>query len=65
MLVKKKFKRLKINAGFTLSIANGVLAVKLSETHYRILGTSDKPTEANKTEEVWVDSLMLKPWWKW
>lgn len=65
MLVKKPFKRLKVNAGFTLSIADGVMAVKLSETHYRVLGTTDKAVKADRKEEVWVDSVQVKPWWKW
>ena len=65
MLVKKPFKRLKANAGFTLSVAQGTMAVKVSETHYRVLGTTGKPTPASKKEEVWVDSVQVKPWWKW
>ena len=38
MIKQVKFKRLQVNAGFTLSIANGTMAVKISETHYRVLG---------------------------
>lgn len=64
MLVQKPFKRLKVNAGFTLSIADGVMAVKLSETHYRILGTTDRPIQSTRKEIVWVDTLMVKPWWQ-
>lgn len=64
MVIQKKFKRLKVNAGFTLSVAHGTMAVKLSETHYRILGTTGPATEANKNELVWVDSIQVKPWYK-
>lgn len=65
MLVKKPFKRLKVNAGFTLSVADGVMAVKVSETHYRVLGTTDKPVKANPKEVVWVDDIQLKRWYQW
>lgn len=65
MLVQKPFKRLKVNAGFTLSVANGVMAVKLSETHYRVLGDTGPAIKANRKELVWVDTLMVKPWWQW
>lgn len=65
MLVQKPFKRLKVNAGFTLSVANGVMAVKLSETHYRVLGDTGPAIKANCKELVWVDTLMVKPWWQW
>lgn len=65
MLVQKPFKRLKVNAGFTLSVANGVMAVKLSETHYRVLGDTGSAIKANRKELVWVDTLMVKPWWQW
>jgi hypothetical protein len=64
MLVQKQFKRLKVNAGFTLSVSNGVMAVKLSETHYRILGSTGPSVKASPKEVVWVDSLQVKPWWK-
>lgn len=64
MLVQKKFKRLNVNAGFTISTATGVMAVKLSETHYRILGTTGESIKAGKNEVVWVDSVQVKPWWK-
>lgn len=65
MLVQKPFKRLKVNAGFTLSVADGVMAVKLSETHYRVLGDTGPAIKANRKELVWVDTLMVKPWWQW
>ena len=64
MLVQKQFKRLKVNAGFTLSVSNGVMAVKLSETHYRILGSTGPTVKASPKEVVWVDTLQIKPWWK-
>lgn len=63
MLIQKKFKRLNINAGFTFKIATGVMAVKVSKTHYRISGTTtDIKADPNKV--VWVDSFQVKPWWK-
>lgn len=64
MLVQKPFKRLKVNAGFTLSVANGVMAVKLSETHYRVLGDTGKAIAANPKEVVWVDTIMVKRWYQ-
>lgn len=64
MITQVKFKRLQVNAGFTLSVADGVMAVKVSKTHYRILGTTDKPIEASKNELVWADSHQVKPWYK-
>ena len=63
-IVQVKFKRLKVNAGFTLSVADGFLAIKVSKTHYRILGTTDEPTKASPNELVWADKIMVKPWWK-
>ena len=65
MLVQKKFSRLKVNAGFTLSVADGVMALKVSETHYRVLGDAGRPIQATRKEIVWVDTLMVKPWWQW
>ena len=64
MLVQKPFKRLKVNAGFTLSVSNGVMAVKLSETHYRVLGSTGPAVKASPKEVVWVDTPQVKPWWK-
>ncbi|ARW58029.1 hypothetical protein [Serratia phage X20] len=64
MIIQKAFKRIKVNAGFTLSVANGVMAVKVSETHYRVLGTTDAPVKADRKELMWVDSAQVKPWWK-
>lgn len=65
MLVQKPFKRLKVNAGFTLSVANGVMAVKLSETHYRVLGDTGPAIKANPKEIVWVDTAQIKRWFEW
>lgn len=65
MLVQKPFKRLKVNAGFTLSVANGVMAVKLSETHYRVLGDTGPAIKANPKEVVWVDDIQIKRWYQW
>lgn len=65
MLVQKPFKRLKVNAGFTLSVANGVMAVKLSETHYRVLGDTGPAIKVNPKEVVWVDTIMVKRWYQW
>jgi 3D (Asp-Asp-Asp) domain-containing protein len=65
MLLQKKFKRLKVNAGFTLSIANGTMAVKLSETHYRVLGDTGPAIKANRAEVVWADEHQIKAWYQW
>lgn len=65
MLVQKPFKRLLVNAGFTLSVANGIMAVKLSETHYRVLGDTGPAIKASRDEVVWVDTLMVKRWYQW
>lgn len=65
MLVQKPFKRLKVNAGFTLSVADGVMAVKLSETHYRVLGDTGSAIKVNPKEVVWVDTIMVKRWYQW
>lgn len=65
MLVQKPFKRLLVNAGFTLSVANGIMAVKLSETHYRVLGDTGPAIKASRGEVVWVDTLMVKRWYQW
>lgn len=65
MLVQKPFKRLKVNAAFTLSVSNGVLALKVSETHYKILGSTASAIKASPKEVVWVDTLQIKSWWKW
>ena len=64
MLVQKKFKRLKVNAGFTLSVANGTMAVKLSETHYRVLGDTGPAVKANRNEVIWADTIMIKKWYQ-
>lgn len=72
MLVQKKFSRLKVNAGFTLSVADGVLAVKLSEKEYSILGATDVsaegkvcPIKADPKQVVWVDTAQVKRWFEW
>ncbi|BBC78104.1 Hypothetical protein KNT65_gp056 [Escherichia phage EcS1] len=41
------------------------MAVKLSETHYRVLGTEGTIIKANPKEVVWVDDVQVKPWYKW
>lgn len=64
MIVQKKFKRLKVNAGFTISTATGTMALKLSETHYKVLGDTGPAIKAGKNELVWVDTHQVKPWWK-
>lgn len=68
MAIKQvKFKRLKVNAGFTLSVANGIMAIKVSETHYKVLGETgpiNPVVKATKKELVWADTIMVKPWWK-
>lgn len=63
-IVQTKFKRVKVNAGFTLSVANGVMALKVSETHYRILGSTGPAIKATPKELIWVDTSQVKPWWK-
>lgn len=64
MLIQKKFKRLKVNAGFTFNTATGKMAVKVSNTHYRISGTpTDVKADPNKV--VWVDSFQVKRWYQW
>lgn len=66
MLVQKPFKRLKINAGFTLSVADGTMAVKISEKEYaqNYLGKQIK-FSANKNDLVWVDTAQIKRWYQW
>lgn len=67
MIVQKKFKRLKNNAGFTLNSSDGPLALKISKTHYVLLlpyGVGSSPIKASKEELVWVDTEQIKPWWK-
>lgn len=62
MLIQKKFKRLKVNAGFTLGL-NTALCRKENEKEYRVLGTGNVyPIKGSA--EVWVDSFQVKPWWK-
>ncbi|WKC55951.1 hypothetical protein R31_231 [Klebsiella phage R3_1] len=65
MIKQVKFKRLQVNAGFTLSIANGTMAVKISETHYRILGSTGLIIKADPKELVWADTAQIKRWYKW
>lgn len=72
MAIKQvKFKRLKVNAGFTLSVADGTMAVKLSEKEYSILGATNVsaegkvcPIKADPKQLVWADTIMVKAWWK-
>lgn len=65
MLVQKKFKRLKINAGFTLKVVGGDMVVKISEKEYvqNYLGKLIKFT-ADKNDLVWVDSYQVKKWYQ-
>lgn len=65
MIKQVKFKRLQVNAGFTLSIANGTMAVKISETNYRILGSTGVIIKADPKELVWADTAQIKRWYKW
>lgn len=72
MIKQVKFKRLKVNAGFTLSVSDGTMAVKLSEKEYSILGASDVsaegricPIKADPKQIVWADSVQIKRWYKW
>lgn len=65
MIKQVKFKRLQVNAGFTLSVADGTMAVKLSETHYRVLGSTGPAIKAGPKELVWADSVQIKRWYKW
>lgn len=66
MLIQKKFKRLKVNAGFTHGV-HGSLCIKLSEKEYRDTGevnVAPPVFRANPNQLVWVDSFQVKPWWK-
>lgn len=65
MIKQVKFKRLQVNAGFTLSIANGIMAVKISETHYRVLGSKGVINKADPKKLVWADTTQIKRWYKW
>ncbi len=68
MAIKQvKFKRLKVNAGFTLSVADGVMALKTSKNTYKILGSYGVTKGSGTIDEnglVWADTIMVKPWWK-
>lgn len=61
MIIKAKFKRLKINAGFT-EVLNGALCVKTSEKEFH-QAQSKFPIDKNR--EVWVDSFQVKRWFQW
>lgn len=64
MLVQKKFKRLKVNAGFTFT-PTAALCRKESEKTYRVLGSTGPVVGVpNRNGLVWVDSFQIKPWWK-
>lgn len=67
MLVKKKFKRLKINAGFTTTL-NGSLRIKQSEKEYYDTGVKDISPPIFKADphaRVYVDSFQVKKWYQW
>ena len=62
MLTHVKFKRLKINAGFTESL-NGHLCVKISEKEYHdssIKEVNPPIVRADPNMKVWVDSYQVK-----
>ncbi len=66
MAIKQvKFKRLKVNSGFTLSVADGTMGIKISEKEYtqNYLGKQIK-FKADPKQLVWADTIMVKPWWK-
>ncbi|WWT42630.1 hypothetical protein WKARDJVB_CDS0063 [Escherichia phage 215Ecol030PP] len=66
MLTHVKFKRLKINAGFTESL-NGHLCVKISEKEYHdssIKEVNPPIIRADPNMKVWVDSYQVKKWWQ-
>lgn len=65
-LVQTKFKRLKLNAGFTLKLG-GPLCVKISEKEYHdssITEICPPIVKADPNQLVWVDSFQVKKWWK-
>lgn len=66
MITKTKFKRLKINAGFTQSLT-GPLCVKISEKEYHDSSLKEVHppiVRANPKDEVWADSFQIKKWWQ-
>ncbi|WCZ66226.1 hypothetical protein [Yersinia phage MHG19] len=63
MIIKAKFKRLKINAGFT-EVLNGALCVKTSEKEFHH-GGAQRKFPADSAKLVWVDSFQVKKWYQW
>ena len=66
MITQIKFKRLKINAGFT-EFLNGPLCVKISEKEYHdgsITEIYPPIVKADPNMKVWVDSYQVKKWWQ-
>ncbi|WKV23403.1 hypothetical protein SEA1_gp0055 [Salmonella phage SEA1] len=67
-IVKVKFKRLKVNACFTLSMVNGTMALKTSKNTYKILGpygvTKSSEIAIDEKTLVWADTFQVKRWYQ-